>query len=111
MPLDTGKRKVRRKPLSELCVNGNFTEDRKTGKESCRGTVKKCTLTRRRREKYKKTDLKEHQQFTMEERHAEITLDLVLKARAKLSDNKVNGPEDAVVSEMISQLPLKKIKK
>ena len=54
----------------------------KSGKESCRGTVKKCTLTRRRREKYKKTGLKTSkkgdQQFTMEERDAEITVDLVL---------------------------------
>ena len=33
-------------------------------------------------------------------RGAEITIDLVLQARAKLSENKVNGPEDAVVSEM-----------
>ena len=28
-----------------------------------------------------------------------------------MSDNKVNGPEDAVVSEMIEQLPLEKIEK
>ena len=34
---------------------------------------------------------------------------MVLQARAKLSDNKVNGPEDAVVSEMIKMLPLEKI--
>ena len=31
----------------------------------------------------------------------QITIDLVLQARAKLSDNKVNGPEDPIVSEMI----------
>ena len=29
----------------------------------------------------------------------------MLQARAKLSDNKVNGPEDAIVSEIIKQLP------
>ena len=39
------------------------------------------------------------QQFTVDGRIAESTVDLVL--RAKMSDNKVNGPEDAVVSEMI----------
>ena len=33
----------------------------------------------------------------------------MLQARAELSDNKVNGPEDAVVSEMIKILPLEKI--
>ena len=41
-------------------------------------------------------------------RRAEITVDLMLQARAKMSENKVNGPEDAVVSEMIKQLPLEK---
>ena len=33
----------------------------------------------------------------------------MLQARGKLSNNKVNGPEDAVVSEMIQILPLEKI--
>ena len=32
----------------------------------------------------------------------------MLQARAKLSDNKVNGPEDAIVSEMIKKLPMQK---
>ena len=39
----------------------------------------------------------------------QISVDLVLQARAKMSENKVNGPEDALVSEMIKQLPLEKI--
>ena len=30
----------------------------------------------------------------------------ISKARAKLSDNKVNGPEDAIVSEMIKKVAL-----
>ena len=45
----------------------------------------------------------------MEGRTLEITVDFVLQARAKMSDNKVNGPDDAIVSEMIKQLPLDKI--
>ena len=48
-------------------------------------------------------------QFTVEGRTAEITVDLVLQARATMSDNKVNGPEDAIVSEMIKQLPWEEI--
>ena len=47
--------------------------------------------------------------FTDDGRGAEITVDLVLQARAEMSENKVNGPEDAVVNEMIKQLPLEKI--
>ena len=34
---------------------------------------------------------------------------LVLQARAKLRDNKVNGPEDAVVGEMIKILLVEKM--
>ena len=41
------------------------------------------------------------QHFTKDGRNAEITVDLVLQARTKLSDNKVNGLEDALASEMI----------
>ena len=53
--------------------------------------------------------MKGDQQFTEDGRNAEITVVLVLQARAKMSDNKVNGPEDVVVSEMIKILPLEKI--
>ena len=38
-----------------------------------------------------------------------MSVDLVLPARAKLSNNKVSGPADSVVSEMIKVLPLEKI--
>ena len=43
------------------------------------------------------------QQFTKNGRRAQITIDLVLQARAKMSENRVNGPEDAVVSEITSR--------
>ena len=44
------------------------------------------------------------QQFTEVGRNAEITVYLVvLQARAKLSENKDNGPEDVIVSEMIKR--------
>ena len=46
--------------------------------------------------------------FTEQRRVAEISVDLGLQAKALLSDNKVGGPEDNVVSEMIKQLPLEK---
>ena len=76
--------------------------------------MKKCALITRKRKKFKKTELiaskrRGCQQSTVDGREAEITVDLLLQARAKMSDNKVNGPEDAVVSEMIKQLPLEKI--
>ena len=39
--------------------------------------------------------------FTAEGRLAEMTIDLVLQARAELPENTVNGPEASIVSEMI----------
>ena len=52
---------------------------------------------------------KGNQRFTQDGRNAEITVDLVLQARAKLSDNKVNRPENAIESEMIKKLPMERI--
>ena len=49
------------------------------------------------------------QHFTKNGLLAEITNDLVLHIRARMSQIKVNGPEDAVVNEMIEQLPREKI--
>ena len=72
--------------------------------------MKKCTLIRRRQERSKKKieyfKKQGHRQSAVDGRKAEITVDLVLQARAKMSDNQGNGPEDTVVSEMIKQLPL-----
>ena len=51
---------------------------------------------------------KKVEHFTEQGRVAEISVDLELQAKALLSDNKVSGPEDSVVSEMIKQLPLEK---
>ena len=47
------------------------------------------------------------QHFTKNGRGADITIDLVLQARAKMSENKVNGPEDAVASEMIETVAIR----
>ena len=49
------------------------------------------------------------QHFMKNGRGAEITVVLVQQARAKMSENKVNRPEDAVLCEMIKQLAQEKI--
>ena len=94
-------------------MNGNFTEDREEWQielqRHCEEVYTDQEETRQvqenRIEYFKK---KGDQQFTVDGREAEITVDVVLQARAKVCDNKVNGPEDAVVSELIKQLPFKK---
>ena len=86
----------------------------KNGKKNFKSIVKRCTLTWRKQKEHRKAELntsmkKGNRQVTEEGRNAEITVDLVLQTRAKLSDNKVNGPEDAIVSEMIKNMPMEKI--
>ena len=75
--------------------------------------MKRCSLTGKKQKKSKKKELnvfkKWNQQFTEDGRNAEITVDLVLQARAKLSEHKINGPEDVAVSDVIKRLPIEKI--
>ena len=95
-----------------MYVKGHFTEDRaEWQKKKLKGIAKRCTPICKKQKKSKKKELnifsKRDQQFTEDGCNAEITVDLVLQARTKLSDNKVNGPEDAIVSEMIKKkLPM-----
>ena len=68
------------------------------------GIVKRCSRIKERQETYRKKRIeckkkKGDQQFTEDRHNAEITYDLVLQAKGKLSDNNVNGSEDAIVSE------------
>ena len=111
--LAPGKKKARRKPVTEPDVDGHFTENREEWqKELQRHSEEVYTdqeetkdVQEKRIEFFKQ---KGHQQFTKEGRNAEITVDLVLQARARMTDNKVSGPEDTVSSEMIKILPLVK---
>ena len=112
--LEPGRKKANREPLTELFVKGQFTEDREEWQEElqrhCEEVYTDLDETKEAQESrveyFRKTG---NQQFTKEGRNGEITNDLVLQARAMLSDNKVNGPEDAIVSEMIKKLPMEKI--
>ena len=100
-------------PLSELYVNGDFTEDRE---EWQRELQRHCEEVYTDREKTREVQEKKieyfkkkgDRQFTMDGRQAEVTVDLVLRAWTKMSDNRISGPEDAMVSEMVKILPLEK---
>ena len=104
----SGKKKDPRKPLTEFFVDGILLKTEKSGKKNNKGIVKRCTRIRKRRQKYKKRERifeeeKGDQQFTVEGRNAEITVDLVLQARAKMGDNNVNEPEDVIVTGLMTQ--------
>ena len=109
-----GKKKAKRRPMTELYVNGPFTEDRsewqKELQRHCEEVYTDIEETREEQENRIEYFWKKgNQQFTEDGRTAEITVDPVLQARAKHSENNVNGPEDAIVSEMIKRLPTEKI--
>ena len=95
------KRKASGKPLGEFHVAGHFTD---------RGIVKRFSRIRKRQKKYRKKE------WNIFDKEGTSSLQWTaamqrsqLQARAKLSDNKVTGPEDAVVSEMVKILLLEKI--
>ena len=102
---------VMRKPLKELYVNGGFAEKKSKNGRSWRIAVQKSLWTRRRRSRSRSRGLsgkKRDEHFSEEGSVAQISVDLVLQARAKMTDNEVNGPEDSVASEMIQQFPPEK---
>ena len=77
-----GEKKAHRPTLTELTRRRAFYFKKSSGKKNCRGTVKRYTRIRKRRKKNKKRieyfKMKGDQQFTVEGRNAEITVDLVL---------------------------------
>ena len=77
-----------------------------------RHSKKKCTTRRRRscsrRKGIKKYKKEGDRRFTEEGRIAEITVDAVLHARAKIAEDKVKGPEASIVTEMTKENSLRK---
>ena len=104
-----GKRiSKKKKLLTELYANGSSIEDGGAWEtESQRHCAVVHVDPEETTDEQKKWIMK-YKEFTEQGRVAEITVDLVLQARAKMSENEVDGPEDAVVGEMIKQLTQEK---
>ena len=67
--------------------------------------MKVSTQIRKKRRTCKRKELNTSRHtFSRRDEQLAITVDLVFQARAKLSNNKVSGPADAIVSEMIKAL-------
>ena len=56
-------------------------------------------------ERIKKYTKEGDRHFTEERRIVEITIDLVLRERTSMAEEKVNGPEDSVVTDISKRLP------
>ena len=109
-----GKKIPKRKPLTELYVNGIFTEDREEWQKELQRHcdevyVDAMESREEQEERIVQYCMEGNKHFSEDGRIVEITVDVVLQARAKMSENKVNGPDDVIVSEMIKQLPQEKI--
>ena len=105
---------MKSKALTELFVNGKFTEDGEKWQHEfqrhCEGVNTDPDETKEVQDgRIEDFFCKGNLHFTVEGRRAEIKIDVVLQARAKMSENEVNGLGDTVVDEMIKQLPLEKI--
>ena len=81
------------------------------GKKNCKGIAKWCKLIKMKQEKCKTHELnikkKGVRHFTDDGRGAEITVVLVLQARAELREDTVNGLEDVIV--IIKKVPMEQI--
>ena len=110
----SGRKKNRRKALLELFVDGTFTDNREEWQKELKRHCKSVHTDQEETEEVQKErieyfKMKGDRHLLEEGRAGEMTVDLVLQARAKLSNNKVSVPADAVVSEMIKALPLEEV--
>ena len=104
--MEPGERKTRRKPVLELFVDGAYTENtedwQKEPQKHCESVYVDPEETKEVQQKrIKLFKMRRDRHFSEDGRAVEISVDLVLQARAKLRSNKVSGFADAVVSEMI----------
>ena len=104
----------KRRPLNKLCVEGRFTEDGAVWTEEPQRHYQdvyddKEATTEKQEERIMQFRADGDRHFTKEKRIAEMTIDFVLRAKARVSEEKVNGPEDSDVTEMIKELSQEKI--
>ena len=100
--------------MPELFVDGTFTENREEWQRQLQRHCKSVYTDPEETEEVQQETIeffktKGDRHFSEDGRAVEISVDLVLQVRVKLSDNKVSGPADAIVNEMINALLLEKI--
>ena len=71
--------------------------------------VRKSVTMKERRRRCSCRELPTNKHFSEDGRKVEITVDIVLMAKAHIAESKVNGPEDTVVAEMIHRLLAQKV--
>ena len=77
-------------------MKGSFTEDREEWQKELQRHSEEVHTDQEETREVQENSIESFkkrgdQQFSLDGRNAEITVDLVFQARAKMSDNKVNG--------------------
>ena len=93
--LSPEKRKVKKKPTA-VSLEIEMSE-------SLHRSVETEETMKEQQQRIARYMKKGDQQFTVQGRTAEILVELVLQARAKIQENKASGPENDMVSEIIKQ--------
>ena len=109
--LALGQRRVFEKASEGAAHDGEFFENRedwRKGKTLWRSLCGPEETIEEQRQRISWYTNKKRRKLHRTKKVAEISVDLELQAKAFLSDKKVSGLEDSVVSEMIKQLPLEK---
>ena len=101
---------TRRKHLKEPFIDGNFSEKGQDCKEElqrhCMDVYVDLDETNeKQKERIQRCEHLGNEHFSRG-RIAEISVDVVLQARARLCDNIVGGLKDKIVSEIVKRLPL-----
>ena len=96
-------------------MGGVFTEDEVVRNEELQHCdevhVDVEETIEKQKDRIKEYKKDEDRHFTEAGRVAEMTIDLVFQARAKMAEERVNGPEDSIATEMIKQLAQEKYTK
>ena len=110
--LALGKKKAPRKPLTELYVDGQCTEDREKWQNELQRHCEEVYTDQEgpKEEQQKNRICEEERRPAVHSGRAQCSGSQLTSCckQGKLSDDKVNGPDDAVVSEMTKQLPSEK---
>ena len=97
------------KPLKKFFIDGEFSENREDWKKELQKHCEAVCVDSEDTDEKQRERIQRYEKLGKEQRIAEISVDLVLHARARFCDDQVDGPRDKVVSEMLKRLPLAKV--
>ena len=101
---------IYRPVVTELWINGRASEDRDEWTVEVRAHCEKCydgktETSEVQDERIRQQSSRGDSLVVLQGRQMQIAVDRVLRARGKIMKNKVNGPADCLVTEMLQCVP------